>query len=140
MKKLIHLAVAIFFVMTGSQSSLAKTFWRTFEVVEITSEGLVIQDFEGGRFLVNKDSKDLKVGDIVRYDTVKNRLKKSPWQPAKIIRMIDETITIATRSGENIDVRMRSKYRDEFTEGEQVHYNAAKGQLKKSNLQPLDEE
>lgn len=140
MRKIIFLTVAILLVISGSQNSHARTYYRTFEVAEITSEGIILKDFEGGRFLVNKDPSGYEVGDLVRYDTVRNRLKKSPWQPAKIIKMTDRIITIQVRSGEKVDVNMRSKYQNEFSEGEQVHYNAAKGQIKKSNLQQLDEE
>ena len=134
MKKLLIFAIPFFVIFTLFQNSYAKTYWRTFEVAEITSEGIVLQDFEGGRFLVNKDPGGYKVGDIVRYDTVKNRLKKSPWQPAEVIKMTDRTVTLLMNSGDKIDVNMRSSYRNEFAEGDQVKYNVTKGQIKKSNL------
>lgn len=139
MKKLLIFAIPFFVIFALFQNSYAKTYWRTFEVVEITSEGIVLQDFEGGRFLVNKDPGGYKVGDIVRYDTVKNRLKKSPWQPAEVIKMTDRTVTLLMNSGDKIDVNMRSSYRNEFAEGDQVKYNVSKGQIKKSNLQKLEE-
>ena len=140
MKRLIIFLIPLLMVLALFQNSYARTYYRTFEVAEITGEGIVLKDFEGGRFLVEKEPGDLQVGDLVRYDTVRNRLKKSPWQPATITKMTDRIITIETRGGERVDVNMRSKYLNEFTEGEQVHYNAAKGQIKKSNLQPVDEE
>ena len=55
MRKIIFLTVAILLVISGSQNSHARTYYRTFEVAEITSEGIILKDFEGGRFLVNKD-------------------------------------------------------------------------------------
>jgi hypothetical protein len=140
MKRLIILIIPLLMVLTFFQNSYGKTYYRTFEVAEITGEGIVLKDFEGGRFLVEKDPGDLQVGDLVRYDSVRNRLKKSLWQPATVTKMTDRIITIETRGGENVDVNMRSKYLNEFSEGEQVHYNATKGQIKKSNLQPLNEE
>ena len=119
MKKLLILAIPFFFLSVLFQNSYAKTYWRTFEVAEITSEGIVLQDFEGGRFLVNKNPGGYKVGDIVRYDTVKDRLKKSPWQPAEVIKMTDRTVTLQMNSGNKIDLNMHSSYRNEFAEGDQ---------------------
>jgi len=141
MKKLLIFIIPLFIVLAFYQNTYAKSYYRTFEVAEVTSEGFILKDFEGGRFLVIKDPGDfdLQVGDIVRYDSVRDRLKKSPWQPATILTMIDSTITIQTRHGDTVDVNMRSKYRNEFNEGDQVQYNAAKGQLMKDNLQPLNE-
>ena len=115
-------------VFATFQPSQAKTYYRTFEIAEITSEGIVLKDFEGGRFLIDKDPSGYKVGDVVRYDTVRNRLKKSPWQPAVITNMSDSVITIELRSGESVRVNMRAKYRSEFKQGDQVQYQAAKGQ------------
>ena len=139
MKKLIILAILLLVVFAFFQNSYAKTYYRTFEVAEIQSDGIVLKDYEGGRFLIQKDSSGLKVGDIVRYDTVRNRLKKSPWQPAKITKMTDRTITLRLNSGEKVDVNMRSTYRNEFKKGDQVEYKASAGQIKKSNLQKLEE-
>ena len=140
MKKLVILAIALLIIFAGFPSSYAKTYYRTFEVVEITDEGIILKDFEGGTFLVEKDPGDLQVGDVVRYDTVRNRLKKSPWQPAKIINMTDRTISLQLRSGETVEVNMQAKYSNNFMEGDQVHYNASKGQIKTSNLEELEEE
>lgn len=139
MKKLILLVIPLLFILALFQNSHARTYYRTYEVAEITENGIVLKDFEGNRFLVDKEAGDLKVGDLVRYNSVKNRLKKSSWQPATITKITDRAITIETHDKENVEVNMRSKYRQEFKEGDQVYYNA-KGQLKKSNLQPLDEE
>ena len=139
MKKLIILAIPLLVVFAFFQNSYAKTYYRTFEVAEIQSDGIVLKDYEGGRFLIQKDSSGLKVGDIVRYDTVRNRLKKSPWQPAKITKMTDLTITLRLNSGEKTDVNMRSSYRNEFKQGDQVKYKESSGQIKKSNLQKLDD-
>jgi len=139
MKKLIIAAIASLVIFACFQNSYAKTYYRTFELAEIRSDGLVLEDFEGGRYLIEKDPEGLKVGDTVRYDTVRNRLKKSPWQPAKIIKMTDRTITLKLKSGEKVDVNMRSKYRNEFEQGDQVKYKASAGQIKMSNLQELDD-
>ena len=144
MKKLIIFAIALFVVLAIYPDSYAKTYWGTYEVSEIQSDGIVLMDFEGRRFLVKKDPNMIKgglqVGDSVRYDSVRNILKKNQWQPAKITKMTDSTITLELISGEEVDVNMRSKYRDEFNKGDQVHYSASKGQIKKSNLKKLEQE
>lgn len=202
MKKLVILAITILVLFAGFPSSYAKTYYRTFEVVEIQGDGVVLMDFEGGRFLVEKDpskingglkvgdsvrynsarnvlkknplqpakitkmadrtitlqlrsgemvdvniEKDsstikggLKVGDSVSYDYLKNMFKKDPWQPAKITEVTDRTITLQLNSGEMVDVNMRSKYSKDLNKGDQVHYNASKGQIRKSNLMELEED
>jgi hypothetical protein len=144
MKKLIIFAIALIVVFVGFPNSYAKTYWRTYEVAEIQSDGIVLMDFEGSRFLVKKDPSKIKgglqVGDSVRYDSVKNVLKKNPWQPAAITEMTDNTITLEIRSGEQVDVKMRSKYRDEFNKGDKVFYNASKKQIKNSNVTAVEQE
>ena len=67
-------------------------------------------------------------------------MRKNPWQPAEIIKMTDRIITVKLKNGDKVDVNMRSKYRSEFNKGDQVHYHASKGQIKKNNLQQLDED
>ena len=140
MKTIIFVTVSLLLVFSGFQNGYAKTYYRTFEVAEITSEGIILKDFEGNRYLIDKDPSGLNVGDSVRYDTVRDRLRKNPWQPAKIIKMTDRIITIKLNNGDKVDVNMKSKYRGEFNKGDQVHYKASNGQIKKSNLQQLDED
>jgi hypothetical protein len=144
MKKLIFLAMALFFVFASLPNSYAKTYYRTFEVAEILSDGIVLTDFEGGRYKVDKDPNSikggLKVGDSVRYDTVRNVLKKNPWQPATITKMDDRFITMQFKNGDTIDLVMQSKYQGKYKKGDQVFYKAASKQIKKSNLQPLEDQ
>jgi len=142
MKKLVILAIALLVVFAGFPNSYAKTYYRTFEVAEITSEGIILKDFEGGKFLVEKDpskiSGGLKVGDSVRYDTVRKVLKKNAWQPANITEMTANTISLELNNGDEVEVKMRSKYRNNFNKGDQVSYSASKGQIKKSDLIELE--
>ena len=139
MKKLIILAIPLLLVFAFLQSSYAKTYYRTFEVAEIQNNGIVLEDFEGGRFLVEKDPRGLKVGDSVRYDTVRNVLKKNPWQPATITNMSNNTVTLKLNSGERQDVKMQNQYRGKFNKGDQIFYKESSGQIKKNNLQKLDD-
>jgi hypothetical protein len=139
MKKLVIFAIALLSVLACFQNSYAKTYYRTFEVAEITSEGIVLKDFEGGRFLVKKDPSGYKVGEIVRYDTVREVLKKAPWQPAKVIEMNSNTVKLELHNKEQITINMKSHYRGQFTEGDTVQFKASTGQIKKSNLTELQE-
>ena len=144
MKKLTIPAIALFVLFCNIPNSYANTYYRTFEVAEITSEGIILKDFEGGKFLVEKDpskiSGGLKAGDSVRYDTVRKVLKKNPWQPAEITKMTDRTITLQLRNGDTVEMSMQSKYSNNFNKGDQVHYKASTGQIKKSNLIELEKE
>ena len=134
MKKLVILAIALLVVFAGFPNSYAKTYYRTFEVAEITSEGIILKDFEGGRFLVEKDpstvSGGLNVGDSVRYDTVRKVLKKNPWQPAEITKITDRTITLQLRNGDTVEMSMQSKYQGKFKQGDQIFYSASSKKIK----------
>ena len=139
MKKLIIASVAFLIIFACFQNSFAKSYYRTFEVAEIQSDGLVLEDFEGGRFHLDKNPGGLKVGDSVRYDSVRNRLKKSPWQPATVTNMGNNSITLELNNGEKVDVNMKSSYRNELQEGDQVKFKESSGQIKKRNVQKLDD-
>ncbi len=134
MKKLVIPAIALFVLFCSIPNSYAKTYYRTFEVAEITGEGIILKDFEGGRFLVEKDpskiSGGLNVGDSVRYDPVKNVLKKNAWQPAEITKMDDRTLTLKFNSGDTVEMSIQSKYRGKFKQGDQILYNASSKKIK----------
>jgi ASC-1-like (ASCH) protein len=140
MKKVLILAIPMLLILASFQSSFASSPYITYEVTQIQNDGIVVRDANGRLSLIKKDPGGLKVGDLVRYDSVRDRLRKSPWQLAKIIKMTDSTVTLEVSSGEKIDVRMRSRYRNELKEGDQVQYNAARGQITKSGIQQLNEE
>ncbi len=134
MKKLIIPAIALFVLFCSIPNSYAKTYYSTFEVAEITSGGIVLKNSEGGKFLVEKDpstiSGGLNVGDSVRYDPVRNVLKKNTWQPAEITKMDDRTLTLKFNSGDTDDVSKQSKYRGKFKQGDQIFYNASSDKIK----------
>ncbi|KPJ99261.1 MAG: hypothetical protein AMJ60_05595 [Desulfobacterales bacterium SG8_35] len=139
MKRLAILAIALLATFLLFNNSYGRTFYRTFEVVEIQPDGIVLQDFEGSRLLVDKAPNGLKVGDIVRYDTVRNVLKISPWQPAKVINMTDRTVTLQLNNDDYIEINMRSSYQNQFQVGDTIQYKASSGQIKKSDLGELKE-
>ena len=140
MNKLIIFTISLFMVFAFLQNSYARSSYLSYEVVEIRSEGIVVKNSRGELSLIKKDPGDIKAGDIVRYDSIRNRLKKSSWQLANIIEMANSTITLRLKNGKELDINMRSKYREEFSQGDQVFFKESSGQLKKSNFQQLDEE
>lgn len=140
MKKIFFIAVTLFLVLTLSQHSYAKTYYRTYKVAEITVDGIVLEDLDGKQLLVNKDASGYMVGDLVRYDKVRNVLRKSPWQFATVSKITDRAITLKLTNGKKAEISMRASYRNEFAEGEQVSFKASTGQIKKSNLPPVNEE
>ena len=79
MKKLILLTTTLLLVFSFSQSSYADTYFGTHEIIDITDQGITLSGIEAP---IDKDSSGYKVGDMVRYDAVRDILRKSPWQPA----------------------------------------------------------
>jgi hypothetical protein len=139
MKKLIILAIPLLIVFAAFQNSYADTYYRTYELTQIRSDGLVLMDSGGERYLIDKNPGKLKVGDSVRYDYVRNVLRKNPWQPATVTMMGNNTVTLKLNNGEKLDVNMRRQYRGKFNQGDQVFYKKSSKQIKKNNLQKLDE-
>ena len=140
MKKLIFLMIPLFMLLAYLQNGYASSSYISYEVIEIQSEGIVVKNSKGESSFINKNPGDIKVGDIIRYDSIRKRLKKSSWQLAKIIMMNNSTITLQLKNGQNLDVNMRAKYRGDFSEGEEVLFKSSSGQLEKSNFQQIDEE
>jgi len=140
MKKLKIFAILLFIVFAYFPNSYAGTSYRQYEISQIRSDGIVIKDFEGVTYLINEDPGDLKVGDYVKYDRTRHRLRKSQWQPAIITKMTDRKVTLKFNSGEELDVNMKSKYRGKYIQGDQILYKETSGQIKKSKLQKLDNE
>jgi len=53
------------------------SFYRTYIVIEVTDKTITIQDKYGNKIVLDdRDPKDYKVGDVVRYDRIRNRLHK----------------------------------------------------------------
>ena len=140
MKKLAILVMSLFMVLAFWQNSQARTPYRSYQVSEFREEGIVVKDETGKLFIIKKDADDLKVGDIVRYDKVRDRMIKSPWQVAKIVEISNSTATIELKNGQNREVRMRSRYRGKFSQGEDVIFNESADQLEKTDFHLPEEE
>ena len=134
MKKLTVLAVSLFMISAFLQISYARQWYKTYEVKEFKENGIVILDENGETFLIEKDRDGLEVGDIVRYDGVRNILHKSPWQLAKIVEITDGTITIKLTNGKKLEVGMRNSYQGQFSPGEEVLFQESDSELIKTGF------
>lgn len=74
MKKRVVLFMALVIALVLAPAVSAK--YRTYEVVEVTEKTVTIKDKDGKVLVLEKDPKDFKAGDIVRYDSKRNRLRK----------------------------------------------------------------
>ena len=131
MKKLgIYIFVISVFVFIGFQSSNAAKddYYRTYEIIEITENGLTLQDSKGNTIEIDKDPKDYKVGYIVRYDKIRNRLRKNIWQKYKVTAMTRDTVTLQHKTGDTLTVD--GYYTGKYNVGDQVRYNSDRNKLK----------
>ena len=134
MKKLTVLAVSLFMVFAFLQISYARQWYKTYEVKEFKENGIVIQDESGKTFLIEKDRDGLAVGDIVRYDAIRNILHKSPWQLAEVVEMTDSTITLKLANGNKLEVGMQNSYQGTFSPGEEVLFQESNGEIIKTGF------
>ena len=139
MKKLTVLAVSLFMISAFLQISYARQWYKTYEVKEFKENGIVILDENGETFLIEKDRDGLAVGDIIRYDTVRNILHKSTWQLAEIVEITDSTITIKLTNGKKLEVEMRNSYQGQFSPGEEVLFQESDGEIIKTGFHILEE-
>lgn len=61
---------------TGQREFVIAARYRTYEVVGVTETTVTIKDKYGNVLVLNKDPKDYKIGDKVRYNKKTNRLRK----------------------------------------------------------------
>jgi hypothetical protein len=142
MKRLIIITVALLIVIgffSNSYARRGRNYYKTYEIVDFRVDGIVLQDFEGTRFLVDKDKQGYKIGDQVRYDNVRNRLKKSPWQPGTVTKVTNRVISLRLSDGNKVDVNMKSSWQGQFKKGDTVSYNVSNGKLKRSNTMQIVE-
>lgn len=140
MNKLIILAIPLLIVLAYFQNSYASSNrYKSYEVTQIRNEGIQVRDFKGDFYFIKKNTGDIKIGDIIRYDSGRHRLRKSPWQLAIITEMQDRTIKLKLNRGEKVEINMRSKYRRKFNQGDQAFYKKSTAQIKKSNFKKIDE-
>lgn len=105
-----------------SESAKSKDFYRTFEIIDITANGLVLEDNDGNTVRVEKDTEGYKVGYKVRYDSIRNRLRPYRWQDYTVLKITHDNIMLQHLTGETLSVS--GNYRDKFKVGDEVRYDS----------------
>ena len=62
MKKILFYVILSYFLLCVAGNGLSKTYWKTYEVVEIANNALTLSDRDGNQLDVNKDPGDYRVG------------------------------------------------------------------------------
>jgi len=118
-----------FFIFTSFQPSKAKrkNYYRTFEIIAISGNGLTLQDGDGNVIEVDRDPEGYKVGYKVRYDSVRKRLRTYRWQDYDVVAIANDSITLQHKSGDILSVT--GNYMQEFEIGDPVRYDSIDNKL-----------
>jgi len=105
----------------------SRNYYRTFEVIDTTENGLTLQDSDGNIIEVQKDPGSYKVGYKVRYDSVRKRLRPYRWQDYEVTAVSDSGITLEHKTGDIISVS--GNYSRQYKVGDRVRYDAIGNKL-----------
>ena len=132
MKKVVMAAIVMLFLLCTISSSFGDTFWRTYEVVAISDNSLTLVDSDGIQIEVNKDPKDYKVGYKVRYDDVRDILKKDRWQDYTVVKVSASSITLRHANGDQLKFKSGDlkTHLGKFKKGDKVSYDSVDQHLK----------
>ena len=133
MKKIILIpAMVMLFLFCGLSSSYGDMYFRTYEIVTISDNSLVLVDNDGIQIEVNKDPKDYKVGYKVRYDNVRNILKKERWQDYTVIKISNNSITLKHKNGDILKLESGDlkTHINKFKKNDHVSYDSVEKHLK----------
>ena len=130
-KALIPVSVLLFLVF-GLGSSLGDTYWRTYEVVAKSADSLTLVDSDGTQVEVNKDPENYGVGYRVRYDDVRDVLKKDRWQDYTVRKVSSNIITLVHKSGDTLKLESADlkTHFNKFKKGDMVSYDSVDRHLK----------
>jgi hypothetical protein len=114
----------------GFQHSEAgqKDYYRTYEIIAISENGLTLQDSSENIIEVDEDPKDYKVGYTVRYDRIRKRLRLNRWQEYEVTDVLSDMLTLMHKSGDTLKVG--KDYSDKFEVGDRVRYDSVDKKLK----------
>ena len=132
MKRLLILAIAMLFLFCTINSSFGDTFWRTYEVVAISDNSLTLVDSNGNQIEAFKDPKDYKIGYKVRYDNIRNVLKKDRWQDYIVRKVSSSSITLEHKTGDTFTLKSGElkTHLGKFKKGDMVSYDSVDKHLK----------
>ena len=132
-KKIHVLALAIMFLLWSFSLSNSDTYWRTYEVIAISNNSLTLADSDGTQIVVHKeDTKDYKVGYNVRYDDVRDVLKKDRWQDYTVREVSNNSIILEHKTGDELKLEsgeLKTSL-DKFKKNDKVSYDAVGEHLK----------
>jgi len=129
MKKYGMFILAFFFILIVFQQANATKddYYRTYEIIEISENGLTLQDSSGNTVIADEAPYDYKVGYKVRYDKVRKRLRLNRWQDYEVIAVSGDKVTLKHKTGDTITVK--KKYTDKFNVGDLVRYDSVGNKL-----------
>ena len=132
MKKTILIAILMLFLFCNLNSSYGDTYYRTYEIEAMSDKSLILVDNDGIQIEVNKDPMGYKVGDKVRYDNVRNILKKDHWQDYTVQEVSINSITLIHKNGEKLKLEaddLKTNF-SMFKQGDYVSYDSVGKHLK----------
>ena len=132
MKRALIPVLVMLFLVFGLGSSLGDTYWRTYEVVAKSADSLTLVDSDGTQIEVNKDPKDYKVGYKVRYDDVRDVLKKDRWQDYTVRKISSSSITMVHKTGDTLTLKSGEMKTNlgKFKKGDMIRYDSVDKHLK----------
>ena len=132
MKTILIPTVVMLFLFCGLSSSYGNTYFITYEVVAISDNSLMLVGNDGVQREVNKDPKDYKVGYKVRYDSIRDILRKARWQDYAVIKVSSNSITLKHKNGDilKLDSGDLKGHINKFKKGDTVSYDTVDGHLK----------
>ena len=132
MKKLMMPLLVCLFMFSFASTGFGDTYWRTYEVVAISDNSLTLVDSDNTQIEVNKDPKDYKVGYKVRYDDVRDVLKKNRWQNYTVRKVSSSSIILEHKTGDTLTLRSGDVKTQlgKFKKGDAVSYDSAGKHLK----------
>jgi hypothetical protein len=124
--------LAIMFLLCTISTSFGDTYWRTYEVLAKSDNSLILVNSAGGQIEVFKDPQDYKVGYKVRYDSVRNILKKYHWQDYTVRKVSSSSITLKHKTDDSLTLKSGEvkTHFNKFKKGDAVSYDAANKHLK----------
>ena len=133
MKKVVMAAIVMLFLLCTISSSFGDTFWRTYEVVAISGNSLTLVDSDGIQIEVNnKDNLNITVGYKVRYDNVREILKKDRWQDYTVVKVSASSITLRHANGDQLKFKSGDlkTHLGKFKKGDKVSYDSVDQHIK----------
>ena len=120
------------FLFCTISSSFGSTYWRTYEVAAISDNSLILVNSAGGQIEVFKDPQDYKVGYKVRYDNVRDILKKDHWQDYAVRKVSSSSITLKHKTGDSLTLKSGEvkTHFNKFKKGDAVSYDEVNKHIK----------